>query len=271
VGIPSRTRIILVPDGDGPTREYAITRAMIVTLVMLVVALLVLMALLMVSFAVRTSERAHIQDLELRLAESEFRSAKVETLSSALQQELLIMKSMQARLLFMLGVQESTPAAADSLLAWLENEPSSAAEALQRAAAVSLDPAPTAWPVAGLVTKEFVRGNIPNGVPPHPGIDIAAAADAPVLAAGPGIVVRTGTAEFLGNFVEIQHGLGYLTVYGHCSRVAVGQGDRVDAGQVVAYVGQTGQASAPHLHFEIHQQGEAVDPRTMLSGNPPAR
>ena len=271
MGIPARTRIILIPDSDTPTREYAITRAMVITLVTLLVLLLVLMALLMVSFAVRTNERSHIIELEEQLAASEYRAARVEELSGELKQELIIMQSMQARLLFMLGVQESTPAAADSVLAWLASEPASSAEALRRAAAVSLNPAPSRWPAAGQVTREFTRGNIPNGKKPHLGIDIAAATDAPVLAAGPGIVVRTGAAEFLGNFVEIQHGLGYLTVYGHCSRVAVSQGDKVDEGQVIAYVGQTGEASAPHLHFEIRQQGEAVDPREFLAGNPPTR
>ncbi len=244
---------------------------MIVTLVTLLVMLLLLMALLMVSFAVRTSERAHIIDLEKRLAESEYRAARVEELSGELKQELVIMQSMQARLLFMLGVEESTPAAADSLLAWLEKKPDSAAEAIRRAASISLSPAPGRWPAAGMVTREFTRGNVTNGKRPHEGIDIAAAEDDPVLAAGAGIVVRTGQAEFLGNFVEIQHGLGYLTVYGHCSRVAVSQGDKVDEGQVIAYVGQTGEASAPHLHFEIRQQGEAVDPREFLTGNPPTR
>jgi murein DD-endopeptidase MepM/ murein hydrolase activator NlpD len=92
-----------------------------------------------------------------------------------------------------------------------------------------------------------------------------------VVAAGAGLVARTGTDDFLGNFVEIQHGLGYLTVYGHCNRIAVGEGDKVEGGQLIAYVGQTGQTSAPHLHFEILQQGEAVDPRKFLNGDPPLK
>ncbi len=75
--------------------------------------------------------------------------------------------------------------------------------------------------------------------------------------------------DFLGNFVEIQHGLGYLTVYGHCDRVVVQADELVDAGQLIAYVGQSGQATAPHLHFEVYVQGEAVDPRQILQGDPP--
>ena len=242
---------------------------MVVTLVLLALAMFLLTALLMVSFADKYNERRRIAELENQLAQSEARADRVEALSQDLRQELLIMQSMQARLLFMLGVEESMPASADSLLAWLENEPASSAEALNRAATVSLSPAPSRWPTAGVVTKEFHRGNIPNGIKPHLGIDIAAPTDTPVLAAGAGAVTRTGTDDFLGNFVEIQHGLGYLTVYGHCSRIAVGEGDRGDGGQVVAYVGQSGQTNAPHLHFEIRQQGEAVDPRVILEGDPP--
>jgi murein DD-endopeptidase MepM/ murein hydrolase activator NlpD len=243
---------------------------MVVTLVALMVAILLLMALLMFSFVGEKSERGRIADLEQQLDRAVGRADRVEQLSGELKQELLIMQSMQARLLFMLGVEESTPAAADSVLAWLENTPNSSSEALNRAASISLSPAPSSWPTVGLVTREFTEGNIPNGIKPHLGIDIAAPTDTPVVAAGTGRVARTGTDEFLGNFVEIQHGLGYLTVYGHCSRIAVGEGDKVEIGQLVAYVGQSGQTSAPHLHFEIFHQGEAVNPRDYLAGDPPS-
>ena len=270
MGIPHRTRIILVPDDDRPSREYGITRFMVVFLGLLAAALLLLTALLMVSFAGKNNERNRIKTLESQLAAAEARADKVEALGQDLRQELLLMQSMQARLLFMLGVEETAPASTDSLLAWLDKEPASSAEALKRAATVSLSPPPDRWPAAGVVTREFNPGNPAKGIKPHLGIDIAAATDTPVLAAGSGTVVRTGTDEFLGNFVEIQHGLGYLTVYGHCSRIAVSEGDRVDGGQVIAYVGRSGRSSAPHLHFEIRQQGEAVDPREFLEGNPPS-
>ncbi len=139
---------------------------------------------------------------------------------------------------------------------------------MQRAAGVVLSPKPGIWPARGYFTQDFHPGNIARGVRPHQGVDIAGPSGAPIVAAADGVVDRVGTEEFLGNFVEIRHGLGYLTVYGHCSRVVVGQGDRVRAGQVVAHVGQTGEATAPHLHFEIWHQGEAVDPRTVIEGEP---
>ena len=103
--------------------------------------------------------------------------------------------------------------------------PASSAEGMQRAAAVALSPRPERWPAKGFVTREYISGNIARGIKPHLGIDIAGPLDAPVTAPRPPESwTRTGTDDFLGNFVEIRHGLGYLTVYGHCSRIAVGQG-----------------------------------------------
>ena len=103
----------------------------------------------------------------------------------------------------------------------------------------------------------------------HPGLDIASATDTPITAAAAGRVVRAGEDPYLGNYVEIEHGFGYLTVYGHCSRLAVGRGDEVETGQIIAYMGDTGQATATHLHFEVWRQGEAVDPRSVINGDPP--
>lgn len=267
MGIPSHTRIILMTDGQDHSREYSITRAMVVTLFLLAVAVLVLMALLMQSFAGKHDERQVIAELEVELE-----SARIAVNGVAeLREELLYMQGFQEKLLFILGVQDATPANTDSLHVWMGRDPATAGEALRRSASLSLSPKPDRWPVSGFVTKEFQKGAANRGIRPHQGIDIAGATDTPILAAGSGRVVQVGVDEFLGNFVEIQHGLGYVTVYGHCGRLAVGDDDRVDAGQIIAYVGQSGQATAPHLHFEVYVQGEAVDPRQILEGDPPTK
>jgi len=262
-GIPAHTRIIVVPD-DGATYEYGISRPMVILFLLLVAVFCVVLSLMLVSFARRHDEREAIAVLERQLTDA---TAEVQT-ARALRAELDQQRDMQERLLQMLGVDAGTPAGDDSVAAWLGRRPGSAAEGLQRAAGVVMSPKPSLWPARGYFTREFNPGALARGIKPHPGIDIAGPSDEPVVAAADGVVDRVGTDEFLGNFVEIRHGLGYLTVYGHCSRVAVGQGDRVEAGQVVAYVGQTGEATAPHLHFEIWYQGEAVDPRTVIAGEP---
>jgi murein DD-endopeptidase MepM/ murein hydrolase activator NlpD len=265
MGIPSYTKIILVPGDERNTRQYGISRPMIITLLVLGVVCLGVLVLLMVSFAGKHDERQRIRELgqELATARQEIAVAR------ELGRELDHMRGVQEKLLVMLGVEDATPADRDSLAFWLEDSPASAAEGMQRAAALSLSPKPDRWPANGFVTREFISGNIIRGVKPHLGIDIAGPLDAPVTAAADGVVERTGADDFLGNYVEIRHGLGYLTVYGHLSRIAVNPNDRVTAGQVIAYMGESGQASGPHLHFEIWRQGEAVDPRTVLAGDPP--
>jgi murein DD-endopeptidase MepM/ murein hydrolase activator NlpD len=219
----------------------------------------------MISFAGKHTERAEIRELKTELA-----AARQDLfVAGQLAGELDQMRAFQEKLLFMLGVDNASPVGTDSLAAWLNEDPSSAEEGMQRAASLALSPKPDRWPAKGFVTREFISGNIARGVKPHLGIDIAGPRDAPVTAAAQGVVARTGTDDFLGNFVEIRHGLGYLTVYGHLSRIAVGKGDQIEGGQVVAYMGESGQATGPHLHFEIWQQGEAVDPRTVVAGDPP--
>jgi len=265
MGIPAHTKIILVPGDDRETRQYGISRPMIVTLIILTVLMVGVVALLMISFAGKHTERNRIRDLETELA-----AARQDIrIAAELRRELDQMRTVQEKLLFMLGVEDASPVGIDTLDAWLGQAPASAGEGMQRAAALSLNPKPDQWPAKGFVTREFISGNIAEGIKPHLGIDIAGPRDAPIMAAAKGVVARTGTDDFLGNFVEIRHGLGYLTVYGHCSRIAVGKGDRITAGQVVAYLGESGQASGPHLHFEIWHQGVAVDPRTVVAGEPP--
>ena len=70
--------------------------------------------------------------------------------------------------------------------------------------------------------------------------------------------------DWLGNYVVIDHGFGYSTLYGHNQRLLVSAGQSVERGQVIARLGNTGRSSAPHLHFEIRLDGRSVDPRQYL-------
>lgn len=99
----------------------------------------------------------------------------------------------------------------------------------------------------------------------HTGIDIAAQEGSPVLAAASGTVRRAGLRGGYGNAVEIDNGQGISTLYGHASRLAVKEGDRVEAGEPIAFVGQTGRATGPHLHFEVRKDGKPTDPQAALS------
>jgi murein DD-endopeptidase MepM/ murein hydrolase activator NlpD len=98
----------------------------------------------------------------------------------------------------------------------------------------------------------------------HKGTDYAADRGTPVRAIGDGVVVRAGWGAGYGNVVEIRHRNGFVTRYGHLSRFNVRAGQRVEIGQTVAYVGSTGLATGPHLHFEVIVDGQQRDPRTAL-------
>lgn len=108
----------------------------------------------------------------------------------------------------------------------------------------------------------------------HQGVDYAARSGTPVRAVGDGTVARAGRAGGYGNLVEIRHGRGYSTRYGHLRAFADGvrPGARVSQGQVIGYVGMTGLATGPHLHYEFHSGGRAVDPTServrKLTGDP---
>ena len=105
-----------------------------------------------------------------------------------------------------------------------------------------------------------------GGVRRHQGTDYAAASGTPVRAIGDGVVIREGWGNGYGNMLEIRHRNGFITRYGHLSRFssAVRVGSRVTIGQVIAFVGSTGLATGPHLHFEVLVNGEQRDPRVAL-------
>jgi murein DD-endopeptidase MepM/ murein hydrolase activator NlpD len=100
----------------------------------------------------------------------------------------------------------------------------------------------------------------------HKGTDYAAATGTPVRAIGDGVVVREGWGNGYGNMLEIRHPNGFVTRYGHLSRFASGihTGSRVTIGKTVAFVGSTGLATGPHLHFEVLVGGRQRDPRVAL-------
>ncbi len=254
--IPRQTRILLITDGQNAHRELVVGRRLVVSLLITGAVAVILVVILLLGYgqAVAHARRAAQMAQRLEAAETEAASA------TALRQELEQLRGLQERLLAMLGVDQDD-VAGDTTAA--RRTPGAG---LQDHASGVVTPRPSAWPVTGYVTREFAAK---DGHPAeHPGIDIAQPAETPILAPGDGTVARVGTDPFLGNFLELQHGLGYLTVFGHCSRVAVRAGVAVRRGQVIGYTGQTGEAAAPHLHFEIWRDGQPIDPREVLRGDP---
>ncbi len=99
----------------------------------------------------------------------------------------------------------------------------------------------------------------------HPGIDLAAPYGSSIYATGTGVVVYAGWKNGYGNFVEIDHGNGYVTRYGHSSRILVSVGDHVKKDQEIARVGCSGRCTGPHLHYEVLYNGARQNPATYLA------
>ena len=121
---------------------------------------------------------------------------------------------------------------------------------------------PTILPTKGLVTAGFGYRKSPfTGKREfHEGMDIAALPGTPVVATADGIVRFAGPAASYGNVVFIDHGHGFATAYGHNSTIRVHARQRVRRGEVIAYVGNTGRTTGPHVHYEVHLDGVASNP-----------
>ncbi|HTP04939.1 MAG TPA: M23 family metallopeptidase [Nitrospirota bacterium] len=126
---------------------------------------------------------------------------------------------------------------------------------------------PLVWPVRGWVTSPFGYRTSPfSGIPAfHEGLDIAAQTGTPVVAPADGVVLKAGFSPGYGNMVEISHGYGIKTVFGHNSRLNVKVGQKVKRGDVISYVGDTGSSTGPHLHYEVRLNGLPVNPQKYLN------
>jgi len=126
---------------------------------------------------------------------------------------------------------------------------------------------PSGWPIGeGWISSLFGMRNDPftGRRAFHSGIDFAGAPKSAVQAVAGGVVTDAGDRYGYGNLVEINHGNGYVTRYGHNSKVLVKVGDQVKKGQTVALMGETGRATGPHVHFEVLLNGIVVNPEKYI-------
>ncbi len=130
-----------------------------------------------------------------------------------------------------------------------------------------LEATPSILPTTGWLSSRFQNARmhpVYNVARPHEGVDIASSTGTPILAAAKGRVVRAGWDSGLGQMVEIDHGFGYITRYGHASKLLVRVGQEVTRGQMIARVGRTGLATGPHLHYEVRLNGLAQNPMNFV-------
>ena len=194
---------------------------------------------------------ARVAPLERRLADLESEQVRVRQLAA----QLAGLEGQYGRVVDLLGTSESGP----SLDLWLP-----AGRRRREAGGTDSDNgAPTSWPlsVRGFITQPLMDGAEGE----HPGLDIATPTDSYVRAAAPGTVAEVGQDSIYGKFVILDHADGFRTVYAHTSSVLIEDGSQVRRNEVIALSGSTGRSTAPHLHFEILQDGEPVDPLSMVT------
>ncbi len=143
----------------------------------------------------------------------------------------------------------------------------SMASHLDESAAPPVGGAPTfAPPVVGRLGSGYgLRTDSTHATPYlHKGVDLAAPTGTPVVAAAAGTVVRAEAAGTYGNLIIVRHANGFETRYAHLSAIGVTAGQRVEAGEALGKVGSTGNSAIPHLHFEVRQGDQVIDPARVL-------
>lgn len=130
---------------------------------------------------------------------------------------------------------------------------------------------PTMWAHLGKINNEFGFRRNPFGGRAyefHAGMDIDGERGDKVIAPANGIITKSGYQGGYGNMIEIDHGNGLTTRYGHLSKIDVQVGDQTSRGQVIGYVGSTGRSTGPHLHYELRVNDKPINPRRFLPPEP---
>ena len=258
--------IILVPHDNSKTHQYQLSYRLLYMMVTL--SALTILAVLVFIFTygnvLRHAKQAFT--LESQNRQLLYQCAQVDSL----RDELIRLQAMSIQVKKMLGLNLSqqdsflvaslSPIVKSPVLQDDEDYGSVEKDEQQ----LRLKAFPTVWPVKGYVTRRYHTTGGEKSEAYHPGIDIAARRDTPVQACADGIIVTNSWDETYGNMIVIDHGYGIYTLYGHNNRNLVKQGERVTRGQTIAFVGSTGKSSAPHLHFEIRENGVPVNPEDYL-------
>lgn len=245
-------QVVIVPQDGRDTITLRVSQRRLRLLVALGVALVAAVALLAGTWWYMAARAYRVARLEAELVQLRDGQAQV----ASLVQQLAELESRydQFRSIFRIETGQVLPE--------LWRPPTSGARSTGQDPEGSL---PTSWPLTaeGYITQTLLDGAEGE----HPGVDIAVASQSYIRAAGAGVVQDTGTDPVYGNYLTVDHGDGYVSLYAHASAVMVETGQRVRRNEVIALSGNTGRSTAPHLHFEIRLNGETIDPLSMV--NPP--
>jgi murein DD-endopeptidase MepM/ murein hydrolase activator NlpD len=250
--------IIIVPHDLKKTRTLRIPYALFYTIVGLVAAGLVIMLVFVATYGsllIKSRESVMYRNQVKELAK---RTEQV----GELRRNLAQLRAMNLQVRRMLGLVV-TPQDSLAMLQAGSERPGIAQE-LQSEQVSMLRAIPTFWPLRGFITKKFKAAGSDKDPLFHAGIDIAVDRGTPIRAAAAGDVVEAGWNDTYGYYAQIDHGYGIKTLYAHADMLVIMKGERVGQGQTIAYSGNTGKSSAPHLHFQVTQNNIPVDPLKYL-------
>jgi murein DD-endopeptidase MepM/ murein hydrolase activator NlpD len=228
--------------------------------------------------AIRNGLLAAETSLENAQADAEQQRRALAALAQQRANLLALAQTQKQNVAVQVGELEDTSAEAEAALEALvrqkqleEDQRLSNARRAALLAGEALPPEPGApgqlmWPVSGPITSPFgMRMHPVYGRPIlHAGIDIAAAQGTTIAAAADGRVIVAGYEGDCGNMVALDHHGGLSTIYCHMSQIFVGVGQDVQRGQAIGAVGMTGDATGPHVHFQVMENGHPVDPMSFL-------
>ena len=228
-------------------------------------------------------ERAQIEAHKKKLEEDRAKLVELEKAALAKQAEIeqkkaernvVLQKAQNDRAVAMQAIEELKASSAQISAMLKERQAARAAAAAAAAQSAGQGSSYTwvqgtgqlGWPVSGEITSPYGYRVHPiwGTTIYHSGIDIGVDEGTPVHAADSGVIVWSGWMGGYGYAVVIDHGNGLSTLYGHNSELAVDEGQSVSKGQVVAYAGSTGNSTGPHVHFEVRENGDPVDPMGYL-------
>jgi len=250
--------VIIVPHDQKGTRQYRVRYRLFYTLLVLIGIGAAAMIIFVATYGRILLKAREAVMLERQVAELTRRNEQV----GELMRNLARLRSMNLQVRRMLGLNVSDE---DSLAI----QPAMASaemtdEDLGYETEQALYSMPNFWPVRGYITRGFDISAGAGEEGYHPGIDIAVPRGTPVRASAGGYVLEAGWDDMYGYYVLIDHGYGIKTLYGHNDRLRVTKGERVGRGQTIAYSGNSGKSTAPHLHFEVIQNNNYEDPLNYL-------
>lgn len=129
---------------------------------------------------------------------------------------------------------------------------------------------PLGFPFHGTITSTYGHRENPFGgenVETHKGLDISGPVGSPVKAMAKGVVEFAGLRGGFGNCIILKHGNGFETLYGHLSQILVKPGQQINIGEEIGKIGSTGRSTGPHLHYEVHRNGQKINPQSFLTLN----